>query len=190
MCVSSNGFYIRPVEFRESVAMRRDRLSYLTVSKFWIVAETLRSRSEINRNRFVPVCGQHPEHYWLGFIRFWGRFGTHIDDSGQILESFPSPLAQPRLRCFQKLRLQIDSQKNPGEVRVVESRCLALRGSNTWLYFGCKPPPPLLRSLAPFRVVGGLKKFSGFVSSRSAATNAVFSNAKTCRQEHSGDPPS
>jgi hypothetical protein len=34
------------------------RLGYLAVYKFWIVVETPRNRSDIDRNRFVPVCGQ------------------------------------------------------------------------------------------------------------------------------------
>ncbi len=39
-----------------------------------IVVETPRSRSEIDRDRFVPVCGHRPGHFWLGFVWFWGRF--------------------------------------------------------------------------------------------------------------------
>ncbi len=58
----------------------RTRLSYLAVSKFWIVVETPRNRSDIDRNRFEPVCGHRPGPLWLGFVRFVGRFGFQLDD--------------------------------------------------------------------------------------------------------------
>ncbi len=38
------------------------------------------NRSEIVRNRFVPVCGHRPGHFGRGFVRFWSRFGSQIDD--------------------------------------------------------------------------------------------------------------
>ncbi len=33
-----------------------------------------------NRLRFVPVCGHHPGHLWIGFVRLGSRFGPQIGD--------------------------------------------------------------------------------------------------------------
>ncbi len=57
------------------------RLSYLAVYPFWILVETPRNRPEIDRNRFVPVCGRRPGNFGLGVVSFGGRFGSQIDDS-------------------------------------------------------------------------------------------------------------
>jgi hypothetical protein len=70
------------------------RLSYLTVSKLWIVAETPRNLSEVDRNRFVPGCGHRTGHYWLGSVRSGGRFGLQSDVFVRILNLFRAVLAQ------------------------------------------------------------------------------------------------
>ncbi len=73
------------------------RLSYLADYQFWIVVETPRNRSKLDRNWFLPVCGHRPVHFWLGFVRFGGRFGSQIDDFGQILEQFWGPFLLSRV---------------------------------------------------------------------------------------------
>ncbi len=50
--------YAGPIGFQTHPKMFR--LSYLTVLKFWIEAETPQNPSEIDRDRFVPVCGNRP----------------------------------------------------------------------------------------------------------------------------------
>ena len=55
-------------------------LSYLAVSKFWIVVETPSSRSEIDRNLFVPVCGHRPGRFLFGCVWFGAELGPKIDD--------------------------------------------------------------------------------------------------------------
>ncbi len=42
--------------YKKSRVQRFSRLSYLAVNEFWNVVETRRNRSEIDRNRLVPVC--------------------------------------------------------------------------------------------------------------------------------------
>ena len=69
------------------------RLSYLAVTKLWIVVEAPRNRSEIDRNRFVPVCGHCPGHFWLGFVRFGADLDPKSTISGRILKSFPGPFS-------------------------------------------------------------------------------------------------
>ncbi len=44
------------------------------------MVETFRLRPEIDGNRGVPVCGRRPGHFWHGFVRFWGPFGSQIGD--------------------------------------------------------------------------------------------------------------
>ncbi len=48
--------------------------------KVWIVVETHRKGSEIDRNRCVSVCGHRPGHFGLGFVGFGDRFGPQIVD--------------------------------------------------------------------------------------------------------------
>jgi hypothetical protein len=60
-----------------------DYFAHTGVSQFkklWIVVETPRNRSEINRNRFVPVCGLRPGHFGLDVVWFWGRIRSQIGD--------------------------------------------------------------------------------------------------------------
>ncbi len=42
-----------------------------------IVVATSQNRPNIDRNRFVPVCGHRPGHFGIGFVRFLGRFGSN-----------------------------------------------------------------------------------------------------------------
>jgi hypothetical protein len=67
------------------------RLSYLAVEKFWIVVETPRNRSKIDRDVFVPVCGHRPGHFWLGIVRFGADLGPKSKNFGQIPKSFRGP---------------------------------------------------------------------------------------------------
>ncbi len=52
------GQHCQMLEVQDLALAEFTRLSYLTVSKSWVVVETPRNRTEIDRNRFVPVCGQ------------------------------------------------------------------------------------------------------------------------------------
>jgi hypothetical protein len=44
------------------------------------MVETPRNRTEIDRNRFVPICGHRPGHFGLGFVWLGGRFEPQIGD--------------------------------------------------------------------------------------------------------------
>jgi hypothetical protein len=67
------------------------RLSYLAVYKLWIVVETPSNRSEIYRNRSVPVCGHRPGLFGLVSSGLEAELGPKSRIFGQILTSFPRP---------------------------------------------------------------------------------------------------
>ncbi len=62
------------------------RLSYFAVSKNWIVVETHGNLFEIDRNRFVPVCGNRPDIFGLVPSGLGADVGPKSTIFGRILK--------------------------------------------------------------------------------------------------------
>ncbi len=81
---------LRCCEDRVMKQLSSPRLIYLAVYKCSIVVEMppVRHRSE----SVSLVCEHRPGHFWLGFVRSGGRFGSRIGDFRPDPKQFSGPL--------------------------------------------------------------------------------------------------